>query len=161
MCDDISIEQQYLGLLTKATGYSVLENGLIIFSENGQLGFAPMSVEEMSDIQYAEGVGRLASLFPVADDGGTHFYPIVRVDRPGNYPFTGKLIDPDLYQFFDNETSEVWNSTGGDVMAVGKYGDYYVCRVPGRYVSSDIALFRLETALSVVTNLLGPDSYSV
>src|SRR5690606_26095592 len=26
----------------------------------------------------------------------------------------------------------------------GKYGEFYVCRVPGRYVSSDIALFRLE-----------------
>ena len=32
-------------------------------------------------------------------------------------------------------------------MAVGQFGDYYVCRVPGRYVSSDIALFRLEKGL--------------
>ena len=40
--------------------------------------------------------------------------------------------------------SEIWNNTGGDVLAVGKLGDFYLCRVPGRYVSSDIALFRLE-----------------
>ncbi len=145
MCDAINMENTYLGLLSKATAYSVLENQLIVFSEGGQLIFETMSEIDIKDIQYAEGVGRLVARFQVKEGGAIpHFYPIVRVDRPGNYPFAGQLIDPSLYEYFDEETSEIWNNPGGDVMSVGKYGDFYICRVPGRYVSSDIALFRLE-----------------
>lgn len=144
MCDGINIENTFLNILSKANAYTASQNELVVFSEVGKLTFSPMSEQEISDIQYADGIGKLAAMFPPVEGGALHLYPIVRVDRPGNYPYKGKLIDPSLYQFFDPGTSEVWNSTGGDVMAVGKYGDFYICRVPGRYVSSDIALFRLQ-----------------
>ena len=145
MCEDMALEQSYLRVLAKATGYSAKENQLIIFADGGQLTYAPMSASEIEDIKYAEGVGRLVSMFPaIQGDLPPHLYPIVRVDRPGNYPFTGELIDPALYPFFDEETSEIWSSTGGDVMAVAQYEGFYIARVPGRYVSSDIALFRLK-----------------
>lgn len=148
MCDAINLEQAYLNLLSKATGYSVKETGLVVFAEGGQLDFSPMSNKEIADINYAEGVGKLITQFPEMEgDAATHFYPIVRVDRPGNYPYKGQLIDPSLYTYFDPEMSEIWNNTGGDVLAVGKSGDFFVCRIPGRYVSSDIALFRLENGV--------------
>ncbi len=145
MCDAINLENAYLGLLSKTDAYSALEKELILFAGNGQLRFEQMSEADVADIKYAEGVGKLAARFqPMDNDEVPHFFPIVRVDRPGNYPYTGQMIDPSLYQFFDETTSEIWNNTGGDVLAVGKFGDFFVCRVPGRYVSSDIALFKLD-----------------
>ena len=147
-CKAMDIEQAYLGLLAKATGYSVVDDGLVIFSEGGRLFFSKMSEEDISDIKYAEGVGRMIALFPEMEASKIpHLYPIVRVDRPGNYPYIGTLIDPSFYQYFDNETQEIWNGPSGDVMAVGQYDGHYICRVPGRYVSSDIALFRLENGV--------------
>ena len=49
-----------------------------------------------------------------------------------------------MYEYFDAQSAEIWNNAGGDVLAVGKFDNFYICRVPGRYVSSDIALFRLD-----------------
>ena len=145
LCEDMSLEQAYLSVLSRATGYSVKQNQLIIFADEGSLNYLPLSEKEIEDINFAEGVGRLVSMFPeMKGDAPPHLYPIVRVDRPGNYPFTGQLIDPALYKYFDKETGDIWNNTGGDVMAVAQYNGFYICRVPGRYVSSDIALFRLE-----------------
>ncbi|MEO1260257.1 MAG: META domain-containing protein [Bacteroidota bacterium] len=145
LCEDMALEQSYLHALANTNGYSVKGNQLIIFADGEQMTFNPMSETEIEDIEFADGVGRLVATFPeLQGDLPPHLYPIVRVDRPGNYPFTGTLIDPELYAFFDRETSEIWNSTGGDVMAVAQFKGFYIARVPGRYVSSDIALFRLK-----------------
>jgi heat shock protein HslJ len=144
-CEGMDFENIYFQTLREAHGYSVLKNKLIIFSENGQLTFSAMSDEEVEAHKFSSGVGRLVGQFQPLDAGKTpHLYPIVRVDNPGNYPYTGTLLDTSLYKYFDQQSSEIWNSTGGDVLAVGKFDDFYICRVPGRYVSSDIALFRLH-----------------
>ena len=145
MCDDIHVENVYLQLLEKATGYSVLEDRLVIFSEGGHITCMPMPATAIKQLRYEEGGGKLVERFPPLDPAGMlHLFPIIRVDNPGNYPYRGSLIDPEFYRFFDDETREIWTGTGGDVMAVGTYGDLFIARIPGRYVSSDIALFRLE-----------------
>lgn len=145
MCDEIDQENGYLGLLAKAQSYSVLKDRLEIYSENGQLTFAPMPEDRVKKIEYENGIGQLEAMFPVMEgDIMPHLYPILRVDNPGNYPFKGSLVDTTFYRYFDIETAGIWNSTGGDVMAVGQYGGLFICRIPGRYVSSDIALFRNE-----------------
>ena len=144
-CDAMNVEQIYLDVLSNATGYSVAEGGLIIQASNGSLTFESMSGKEIDDIKYAEGVGRLLSMFAEKEsDASHHFYPIVRVDRPGNYPYTGKMIASSFFKYFDDATNDVWSNGGGDVLAIGKYGDFYICRVPGRYVSSDIAIFQVK-----------------
>lgn len=145
MCDDINLENQYLLLLGKAHSYSVLTDKLVIFAEGGELTFAGMSDKDREKIDFQNGVGQLVANFPkLQSNSAPHLYPIVRVDNPGDYPFQGTKVDTTSYRFFDGQSSSIWNSTGGDVYAIGQYGEYYVCRVPGRYVSSDIALFQLK-----------------
>ncbi len=145
MCDGMDFENNYLGLLGKASGYSVLKDKLEIYSMSGKLTFKPMPAAEVDKMKYENGVGRLAKMFPAIEgDLMPHLYPILKVDNPGNYPYKGQLVDTNFYQYFDSETSNVWNSTGGDVFAVGNVGDLFICRVPGRYVSSDIALFQIK-----------------
>lgn len=145
-CEELNTENQYFGLLTKATGYSANEKELTLFAEGGELAFLPMDDQQRTQAEFDNGVGKLVAKFPEFKSGDAvpHLYPIVRVDNPGNYPYTGTLVDTASYKFFDSQSSEIWNTTGGDVMVVGKYGDLYICRVPGRYVSSDIAIFRLK-----------------
>lgn len=143
MCDAIDQENGYLGVLAKAQSYSVLKDRLEIYSEIGQLTFTPMAADDVKKLKYESGIGQLEKMFPVMEgDASPHLYPILRVDNPGNYPFKGSLIDTTFYQFFDDETASIWKSAGGEVMAVGQFGDFFICRIPGRYVSSDIALFR-------------------
>lgn len=144
-CEGLDFENIYFRTLGEARSYSVLKNKLIIFSENGEITFAPMTGEEMKANKFANGVGQLVGHFQPLKAGDTpHLFPIVRVDNPGNYPYKGTLLDTSMYKYFDQQSSEIWNNTGGDVLAVGQFGDFYICRVPGRYVSSDIALFRLN-----------------
>lgn len=144
MCDQMEAENVYLGLLTKAASYSVLNDRLEIYAEDGQLIFNPMAEKTARQMKHSEGIGRLESLFPEMQGNAAslHLYPILRVDNPGNYPFKGTLIDTALYRYFEEETAEIWNTAGGDVLAVGKFGNFYITRIPGRYVSSDIALFK-------------------
>ena len=143
MCDEIDRENAYLGMLIKAQAYSVLKDRLEIYGENNQLTFVPMTADARQKIEHDKGVGLLEAIFPVLEgDAVPHLYPILRVDNPGNYPFIGSLVDTSLYRYFDAETVSVWNNAGGEVMAVGQYGGLFICRIPGRYVSSDIALFR-------------------
>jgi heat shock protein HslJ len=143
MCDEMDLENVYLGVLTKAKTFTATKSRLEIFSENGQLSFVPMPEENIKKIEYENGVGRLTSMFPPLEVEGTpHLFPILRVDNPGDYPYKGTLIDTAFYQFFDAESSGIWQETGGEVLAIGQYDDLFLCRVPGRYVSSDIALFR-------------------
>jgi hypothetical protein len=95
--------------------------------------------------KYAQGIGKLAAQFPIIDgEEMLHLHPILRVDNPGDYPFQGTLIDTSYYRYFNSEIQEIWAGGGGDVMAVGQYADFYICRIPGRYVSSDIAIFKVK-----------------
>lgn len=144
MCDAIDQENAYLGMLVKAKAFSVLKDRLEIFCENGRLTFTPMLESAVKELEFKNGTGQLAAMFPVLEgDVMPHLFPILRVDNPGNYPYEGTLVDTSLYKYFDAESSGVWRETGGEVLAVGKFGDLYICRVPGRYVSSDIALYRI------------------
>ncbi len=148
MCDEMDTENTYLGLLAKAISFTVFKDRLEIYSQNGQLTFTLMPETEKQAIEHQQGFGRLGAMFPYLEgDLMPHLYPILRVDNPGNYPYKGTLVDTSLYRFFDAETAEIWNTTGGDVLAVGQYGGLFICRIPGRYVSSDIALFRKESGV--------------
>ncbi|MCU0347504.1 MAG: META domain-containing protein [Saprospiraceae bacterium] len=144
-CDGLELEKNYFSLLAKANSYSVKGDKLEIFGPSGQLSFKRMKTDEAGKAANSVEVGKLAKLFP---DLGTaeqlHLHPIVRVDNPGDYPFQGSLIDTSFYQYFSAEIREIWSGGGGEVMAVGEYGGFYICRVPGRYVSSDIAIFTLK-----------------
>lgn len=144
-CEGLDFENKYFEILSRAESYSAYEDELIIFSENGKINYKAMSKEKAEAEKFANGVGKLVDQFAdFESEDAPHLYPIVRVDNPGNYPYKGTLLSDELYPFFDEQTSEIWSSTGGDVLAVGKYGEFYICRVPGRYVSSDIAIFRLK-----------------
>ena len=144
-CENLDFENLYFQALGAAHSYSVLKDKLIVFSENAELSFSAMTEEEVKADDFSNGAGKLAGQFPPMKDSAIpHLYPIVRVDNPGKYPLKGTLIDTSFYKYFDAQSSDIWSSTGGDVLAVGRYGDFYVCRIPGRYVSSDIALFRLK-----------------
>ncbi len=143
-CDEMEQENAYLSLLSKAQSYSVGKDKLEIFCTNGQLNFFRMKKDRVEAARFSKGVGKLAAQFPVIEGGAVlHLHPILRVDNPGNYPYQGSLIDTNFYQYFSAEIQEIW-SGGGDVMAVGQYGGFFICRVPGRYVSSDIAIFRVQ-----------------
>lgn len=144
MCDEIDQENAWLSLLSKAKTYSVYKDRLEIYCGADRLTFVPVSEAEVQALEFEKGTGKLAALFPGMEGGATpHLFPVLKVDNPGEYPYTGTLVDTAFYKYFDSESSGIWRETGGDVMAVGKLGDLYVCRVPGRYVSSDIALFRI------------------
>jgi len=144
-CDAMDLENAYVNLLSKAISYSVRDAKLEIFSSNGSLVFTKMKNDEVEAEKYAQGVGKLAAQFPMLDgEDILHLRPILRVDNPGDYPYQGSLIDTSFYQYFNHEIREIWTGSGGDVMAVGQYGGFYICRIPGRYVSSDIAIFRVR-----------------
>lgn len=143
MCDNIDLETAYLGLFSKARSFSVLENGLKIYCDGGLLAYEPMTGQEVEHAERQKLTEKLLALFPPMESGiMLHLFPILRVDKPGTYPYQGTLVDTSFLQLFDTETASVWRNAGGEVFAVGKYDDFYVCRVPGRYVSSDIALFQ-------------------
>ncbi len=143
MCDNIDLETRYLGLLSKARSFSVLNNSLKIFCDGGQLDFEPMTAQQVKQLERQNLLDKLDALFaPIESDIMVHLFPLLRVDKPGTYPFLGTLVDTSYLKIFDTETANVWRNAGGEVFAVGKYGGFYVCRVPGRYVSSDIALFQ-------------------
>lgn len=145
MCDEMEQEITYLSLLSKAQTFTVGKDKLELFGPNGQLTYFRMKDDDAETLRYSEGVGKLAAQFPVLEgDALLHLHPIVRVDNPGNYPYQGTLIDTSFYQFFSPEIREIWANGGGDVLAVGQYGGFYICRIPGRYVSSDIALFSIK-----------------
>jgi heat shock protein HslJ len=144
-CDAMEQENAFLSLLSKAETYSIKTDKLEIFSANGQLTFFRMKKEKAEALRFAQGVGRLEKQFPKLDGAeALHLHPILRVDNPGNYPYQGTLVDTSFYQYFSPEIREIWQSGGGDVLAVGQYGDFFICRVPGRYVSSDIAIFKIQ-----------------
>ncbi|MBI1225932.1 MAG: META domain-containing protein [Bacteroidetes bacterium] len=144
-CDEMEQENAYLSLLSKAQAYSVRGDKLDIFSSNGQLSFFRMKKDKAEAVQFSQGVGRLAAQFPMLESNeALHLHPILRVDNPGNYPFKGNLVDTSFYKYFSADVRDVWTGSGGEVMAVGQYGGFFICRIPGRYVSSDIAIFRVK-----------------
>ncbi len=144
-CDEMDLENAYLSLLSKAQAYSVKGDKLDIFSSNGQLSFIRMKKDKAEAARFSQGVGRLAAQFPMLEAGDVlHLHPILRVDSPGNYPFKGTLIDTSFYKYFSSNVRDIWAGGGGEVMAVGQYGGFFICRVPGRYVSSDIAVFWIK-----------------
>lgn len=144
-CDAMNLETAYFSLLSKAQTYSVRGDKLEINSSNGSLLFSRMKKGKVEAEEYALGIGKLAAQFPMLEgDEMLHLHPIIRVDNPGNYPFKGSLIDTSFYRYFSNDMREIWSSSGGDVFAVGQFGGFFICRIPGRYVSSDIAIFRVK-----------------
>lgn len=144
-CDEMEQENTYLSLLSKAQAYSVNGDKLDVFSPNGQLSFVRMKNDKAEATRFSQGVGKLATQFPMLDAGDVlHLHPILRVDSPGNYPYKGTLIDTSFYKYFSTDVRDVWMGSGGEVMAVGQYGGFFICRVPGRYVSSDIAIFWIK-----------------
>lgn len=152
MCEAIEQEDLYFDLLSGAKSYSVLKDHLEVFCEKGRLRFSPMKDSEVSEWKFKNGTGRLATLFSPIDSSTTpHLFPILQVDNPDGYPYKGMPIDTALYKYFDTNSSSVWLETGGEVMAVGQFGDFFICRVPGRYVSSDIALYRIVNGLMTHT----------
>lgn len=144
-CDGLDLENEYLSLLGSAKAYSILKDQLVIFCEKGKLTFVPMPAEASNEYRRQNGIGKLEALFPVAEgDQMPHLFPILKVDNPGEYPYLGEPIDTAFYKYFDENTKEVWGASGGDVLAVARFGVFFLCRVPGRYVSSDLAIFREE-----------------
>lgn len=146
-CDEMEQEIAYFSLLSKATSFSVKGDKLEVFSANGQLNFFRMKQEKAEAAQYAQGIGKLAKQFPMLDGGNIlHLHPILRVDDPGGYPFQGTLVDTNFYKYFSADIREIWTGAGGEVSAVGQFGGFFICRIPGRYVSSDIAIFRINNS---------------
>lgn len=144
-CDEMDIESAYLSLLSKAQTYSVRGDKLELFCANGQLTFTRMKKDKTEAARFSQGVGKLAAQFPMLEsDEMLHLHPILRVDNPGNYPYQGTLIDTSFYKYFSSDIHEIWAGGGGDVLAIGQFGGFFICRIPGRYVSSDIAIFRIQ-----------------
>ncbi len=139
-------ENAYFSLLSKAQAYSVRGDKLDIFSANdGQLSFFRMKKDKAEAAHFSQGVGKLAAQFPMLEgDEVLHLHPILRVDNPGNYPYKGTVIDTSFYKYFSADVRDIWTGGGGEVMAVGQFGGFFICRIPGRYVSSDIAIFRIK-----------------
>ncbi|MBK8562270.1 MAG: META domain-containing protein [Saprospiraceae bacterium] len=144
-CSELEQENALFTLLSKATSYSIKGDKLEVFGPTGQLSFFKMKKEKAEALRYTQGVGKLEKLFPELDGGDAlHLFPLLRVDNPGNYPYQGTVVDTSFYPYFSSEIREIWQGGGGDVLAVGQYGGFFICRVPGRYVSSDIAIFKVQ-----------------
>jgi heat shock protein HslJ len=144
-CGELEQENAFFSLLSTAKTYSIKGDKLELFAPTGQLTFFNMKKEKAEALRYSQGVGRLEKLFPELDGGDAlHLFPLLRVDNPGNYPYQGTVVDTNFYQYFSSEIREIWQGGGGDVLAVGQYGGFFICRVPGRYVSSDIAIFLVQ-----------------
>jgi heat shock protein HslJ len=144
-CSELEQENAFFSLLSKAETYSIKGDKLELSGPNGQLQFFRMKKEKADAVRYAQGVGKLEKLFPeLGSEDALHLFPILRVDNPKNYPYEGSLVDTSFYQYFSTEIREIWQSGGGDVLAVGQFGGFFICRVPGRYVSSDIAVFKIK-----------------
>ena len=144
MCDAMNLENAWLGLLAQARHYSVFPDRLEIYTENGILQFAPSPQAELTKLKREEAIRDIEALFPsLQADTMLHLYPIRLVDNPGNYPFKGNLLDTNSYKFFDAARQSDWLNGGGEVLSVGRFEEFLICRVPGRYASSDLALFRV------------------
>jgi len=141
-CEAQDLENLFLDLLRQTTGYTANEKELTLLSDKGALHFRSLTEAEVQGFLESEKQERLLALF---DTIGTppplHLYPIIDVDNTDDYPFSGQLIDTALYSVFESTSANVWFESGGRVYALGKYADFYLCRIPGRYVSSDIALY--------------------
>lgn len=145
-CPSMQVDQEVFSLLAGATGYTVDEKGLVIFAQAGQLKCRPLDAEQSSAFRRQLKFQKLLGMLPpmTAPPGPLHIYPTMREDNLEDYPYKGQQIDTALYDVFDEQTSKIWRETGGRVFAIGSWNDYYLFRIPGRYISSDIALFRLE-----------------
>ncbi|MEY3368818.1 MAG: hypothetical protein RI973_1973 [Bacteroidota bacterium] len=143
MCNAMNLENTWLGLLVQARHYSVFPDRLEIHTETGLLQFAPTAPSELAKLKREEAIRDIESLFPsLQADTMLHLYPVRLVDNPGNYPFKGNLLDTNSYKLFDAARQSDWLNGGGEVLAVGRFEEFLICRVPGRYASSDLALFR-------------------
>lgn len=141
-CDGQNLENIFLDLLRQTNGYTANDKELTLLSENGSLKFRALSSSEVQRYLTGERQERLLALFDTIDaTPPLHLYPIIDVDNTNGYPYAGQLIDESLYEVFENTSEDVWSESGGRVYAIGKYENFYLCRIPGRYVSSDIALF--------------------
>lgn len=141
-CDDQAIENQYFDLLRQTAGYTASKEELLLISDQGILKFRTLSSSEVQDFLKQDKQEQLLSVFDsISTTPPLHIYPVIDVDNISNYPFAGQQIDTSLYQVFESNSSDVWFESGGKVYAIGKFENYYLCRIPGRYVSSDIALY--------------------
>jgi heat shock protein HslJ len=146
MCENMNLENTWLGLLVQARHYSVFPDRLDIYAESGTLRFVPTPAEEVNKLKRWEAIQALEALFPsMQADTMLHLYPIRLVDNPGDYPFKGNLLDTNSYNLFDLARKSDWLNGGGEVLAVGRFEEFLICRVPGRYASSDLALFRIAS----------------
>ncbi len=141
-CKDQALENTLLDLLRNTSGYTANNLELTLYAEQGKLHFKALTEPEVKAFLKKEQIERLFATFDtIAVAPPIHLYPVIDVDNSIDYPFAGQLIDTSLYSAFENTSSSVWFESGGRVYAIGKYENFYLCRIPGRYVSSDLALF--------------------
>lgn len=142
-CEELPLESTFFAMLAEATGYTAKEEGLTIFSPKGKLHFQKLSEDQLLRVQFREMLDRIPALFPpIAMNPPIHVYPTLVEEYLDGYPFKGIRLDTSLFALFAKEIAAIWNQSGGDVFAIGEYEGFYLCRIPGRYVSSDIAIYR-------------------
>lgn len=141
-CKESALEKTLLDLLRQTTKFSADEKTLLLLSDLGELHFRALSVSEVNSFLEKEKKERLLAAFDtIAAAPPIHLYPIIDVGKINEYPYAGQLIDTSLYSIFESTSADMWLESGGKAYAVGKIENFYLCRIPGRYASSDIALF--------------------
>ncbi len=145
-CSSQKLEQQLFDMLRTANGFTIKDNRLVLFCPKGQLFGKPLTPVQVNELRRYIKLQQLLSMLPplTAPPGPFYIYPTNREEDLDDYPFKGQRVSEELYEIFDEELASSWRSYGGYVYAIGSWEDYYLFRIPGRYISSDIALFRLE-----------------
>ncbi len=143
-CPQAAAEQAWLPLLADTFHFSADEKGLLLFLPGQRrLSFRPTPADRLPTFREVLALGQLERLFePLSPDSMLHLYPVIAVDDLRQYPFRGVRIDTGYYRLFDADIRQEWDPGLDAVWAAGKYREFYICRIPGRYVSSDLALFR-------------------
>ncbi|MEY3053248.1 MAG: hypothetical protein RLY31_3033 [Bacteroidota bacterium] len=144
-CDQAAAEHAWLSRLTDSLSFSADDRGMILFLPGGQqrLYFRATPGGQMAAFREVLAFGQLERLFgEIPHDTMLHLYPVIAVDDLRQYPFRGVRIDTSYYRLFDEGIRQEWAADSGAVWAAGKFREFFICRVPGRYVSSDLALFR-------------------
>ncbi len=144
--ENMDLEQQFLNWLDAVDKYSIRRDELKVTTEQEKvLYFTRLSEAETAAMEMRQDWNHLDRLFasdlPQED---LHLYAVPYPNEATDYPYHGTEIPYDFYHFFGTEQTENWQELGWGVYAIGKYHDHYLLRIPGRYISDQIALYKTE-----------------
>ena len=136
----VNQEARFINLMTNARTYTATSTELIIYCTDGKMMFKATNNPAVERNSFAD---FLVSFMPIVNNN-YHVYSTLDTKNTSNYAFAGQQFNELQLDYIEPETASLYKRLGTGVYRIGKFGDYYLLRVPGKGISNDIVLFALD-----------------